>query len=114
MSNKTKVFIINTLHVTIYVVMVLSIFYIIYAAVAKAFGPILLATLGLLAIEVAVFVGSGMKCPITDLSQKYGSKNGYAFEGYVSKEIMDRIFNFFRALLIASIILLAIRYFGLF
>ena len=114
MNNKTKIFIINAFHVTIYAVMVLSIFYIIYAATAKVFGPILIATLTLLVIEVTVFVSCGMRCPITDLSQKYGSENGYAFERYLSKKTADRVFNFFRALLIASIILLVIGYFGLF
>jgi hypothetical protein len=114
MSNKTKVFIVNTFHVTVYLVMVSSIFYIIYAAIAKVFGPILIATLTLLSIEIAVFVGSGMRCPITDLSQKYGSEDGYAFERYLSKKTADRIFSFFRVLLIASIILLVIRYLGWF
>jgi len=114
MSNKTKIFIVNTFHVTIYVVMVLSIFYIIYAAIAKAFGPILLVTLSLLVLEVAVFVGSGMRCPLTDLSQRYGSENGYAFERYLSKRAVDRVFNFFRTLLIIAIIFLVGRYFGWF
>ena len=112
MSNKIKVFIINTFHVSVYVVMVLSIFYIIYSAIAKEFGLILFITLGLLVLEIAVFVGSGMRCPLTDLSQRYGSENGYAFERYLSKKTADQIFNFFRALLIIAIIFLAARYFG--
>lgn len=112
MSNKTKVFIINTFHVSVYAVMVISIFYIMYAAIARAFGPLLVITLGLLTLEVAVFVGSGMRCPLTDLSHHYGSENGYAFDRYLSKKVADQIFNFFRALLIIAIIFLIIRYFG--
>ena len=112
MADRVKILVVNTIHVIIYAVMVLSIFYIIYAAITKTFGLLLLVTLGLLFIEVAVFVGFGMRCPLTDLSKKYGSTDGYAFDRYLSKKNADQIFNIVRALLVASIILLIVRYLG--
>jgi hypothetical protein len=67
---------VRSVHTTIYVVMASSVFSVFYAGLVGAHGHWLLVALGLVAIEVAVFVGSGMKCPLTAVAARYGARPG--------------------------------------
>jgi hypothetical protein len=69
-------------------------------------GPLLTVSLILTAIEAAVFLGKGMKCPLTGLAQKYGAVKGYAFDTFLPEKFTKYTFRFFGTMLAAGLLLL--------
>jgi hypothetical protein len=63
---------IRGLHTAIYFVMAGSVLIVLYAGVFGAKGPWLWPALGLLGLEIVVFVGNGLKCPFTALVARLG------------------------------------------
>jgi hypothetical protein len=61
----------------IYIAIAVSTFVVFYAGVTGAQGAWFWTALGLLGIEVTVFAGSGMACPLTALAIKYGATTGH-------------------------------------
>lgn len=63
-------------HTVIYFVMAGSIFTVLYAGIVGANDWWVWLALALVSIEIVVFVGSGMKCPLTAVATKYGARPG--------------------------------------
>ena len=109
MSDARMLFLIRTFHTTIYLILAVSVVFLLVAALLGYFGPLLLVALLLISIEVIVFVASGMKCPLTDLAKKYGAEKGYAFDTFLPEALTKYTFRFFGLLLVIGLILLALR-----
>ena len=109
MSDARMLFLIRTFHTTIYLILAVSVVFLLVAALLGYFGPLLLVALLLISIEVIVFVASGMKCPLTDLAKKYGAEKGYAFDTFLPEALTKYTFRFFGVLLVLGLILLALR-----
>lgn len=103
---------IRLVHTIIYVVMALSTFTLVFAGLTGASGLWLWIALGLLAIEVMVFVGNGFKCPLTALAVRYGAVKGYAFDTYLPESVMRHTFWFFTSVMSIGLVLLALRWIG--
>lgn len=103
---KRRLFIIKTVHTVIYIIMVAAIFYIVYAAITKTYGPKLWVSLGLVLTEGLVFVGSGMKCPLTTLAKQHGDPKGYVGDMLLSETAARHMFRIFGAILIIGILVL--------
>jgi hypothetical protein len=104
---------IRTFHTTSYIIVAVSVVFLLVSALLGYFGPLLLVALILISIEVIVFVASGMKCPLTDLAKKYGAEKGYAFDTFLPEALTKYTFRFFGVLLVLGLILLALRMFRL-
>lgn len=102
---------VRTVHTIIYLVMAAATVYVLYCGLAGVWGPVLNFALFLLTIECAVFVGDGMKCPLTTLAQKYGAEKGYVFDTFLPERATRYTFRFFGSLLAIGLLLLVIRYF---
>jgi hypothetical protein len=109
MSDARMLFLIRTFHTTIYLILAVSVVFLLVAALLGYVGPLLLVALLLISIEVIVFVASGMKCPLTDLAKKYGAEKGYAFDTFLPEALTKYTFRFFGVLLVLGLILLALR-----
>lgn len=103
---------IRAVHKLIYVVMALSTFTLVYAGVTGQSGAWLWVALGLLAVEVVVFVGCGFKCPLTALAVRYGAVDGHAFDLYIPASIARHTFWFFTSVMVIGLVLLALRWTG--
>lgn len=101
---------VRTVHTIIYIVMAGSILALFYAGVSGASGSWLWFALGMTAIEVAVFVGSGMKCPLTAIATRHGAKPGQ--DTFFPEAITRHTLAFFGPLLAISLVLLAVRWSG--
>jgi hypothetical protein len=111
--NARKLAVVRLIHTIIYVVMAASTFVLLYAGISGQSGPWLFIAIGLLAIEVVVFVGNGFKCPLTALAVRYGAVRGYAFDTYLPESIMRHTFWFFTSLMVLGLVLLAFRWGGI-
>src|SRR5438128_180389 len=99
MSDSHMLFLIRTFHTTIYIILVVSVVFLLVSAIIGYFGPLLLAALLFIGIEVIVFVASGMKCPLTDLAKKYRAEKGYVFDSFLPESLTKYTFRFLGLLL---------------
>jgi hypothetical protein len=103
---------VRTVHTAIYIVMVAAIFVLLYASATGYVGFWLWVALGLLAVETVVFVGNGLKCPLTALAVSYGAETGYAFDTFLPERVTRNTFRFFGSLMVFGLVLLALRWAG--
>ena len=97
-------------HTAIYVVMACSVFAVFYAALVGARGQWLFVALALVAIEVVIFVASGMKCPLTAIAAKYGATHGA--DTFLPERITRHTLKFFGPLIGISLLLITARWSG--
>jgi hypothetical protein len=112
MNDTQRLAIVRTTHTAIYLVMAMATFVLLYAGVTGAQGAWLWMTLALLGIEVAVFAGNGMKCPLTALAVKYGATTGHVFDTFLPERWTRHTFRFFGSVMAAGLGLLALRWLG--
>lgn len=104
---------IRWVHTAIYVVMAVSTFVLLYAGLSGATGPWLWVALGLLAIESVVFVGNGMKCPLTALAVRHGATSGRVFDTFLPERATRYTFRFFGTVMVVGLGLLVGRWLGI-
>jgi hypothetical protein len=109
MSDSHMLFLIRTFHTTIYIILAVSVIFLLVSALLGYFGPVLLVALLCIGIEVIVFVASGMKCPLTDVAKKYGAEKGCVFDTFLPESLTKYTFRFFGVLLVIGLIVLALR-----
>jgi hypothetical protein len=112
MSDARLLVLVRGVHTAIYIVMVVSIFVLLYAGVTGYVGPWLWVALGLLAVETVVFVGNGLKCPLTALAVRYGAETGYAFDTFLPERVTRHTVRFFGSLMVLGLVLLTMRWVG--
>ena len=113
MTDRQLLTLIRTIHTAIYLVMALSTFVLVYAGATGSQGTWLWLALVLLAVEVVVFVGNGMRCPLTALAVRYGAETGYVFDTFLPERATRYTFNFFGTVMVVGLGLLILRWVGL-
>jgi hypothetical protein len=113
MSDARRLALVRGIHTGIYFVMVGAILVLLYAGVTGYIGWWLWASLGLLAVEAVLFVGNGMKCPLTAIAVRYGAETGHAFDTFLPERITRNTFRFFGSLTVLGLARLAVRWMGL-
>ena len=110
MTDAMRLTLVRGVHTAIYVVMAGSVFAVFYAGLVGASGQWLLVALALVAIEVMVFVGSGMKCPLSAVAVKYGAMPGA--DTVLPERLTRHTLKFFGPLIALSLLLIVIRWSG--
>lgn len=111
MTDALRLTLVRGVHTATYVVMACSVFAVFYAGVVGASGQWLLAALTLVAIEVVIFVASGMKCPLTALAVKHGAEPGA--DTFLPERLTRHTLTFFGPLIAFSLLPIAARWSGL-
>ncbi len=109
MQDRVKLAWVRSVHTAIYIVMASSVLFIDYCGITRHRGFLLAAALALVSLESIVFLGNGMKCPLTRLARKYGAVSGYAFDTLFPEKCTRHTFRVFGGLLVVGIVLLAIN-----
>ena len=110
MTNSQRLVLVRVVHTVIYVVMASSVFAVLYAGVSGARGAWLWVSLALVGIEVVIFVGSGMKCPLTAVAAKYGASTGD--DTLFPQSVTRFTLAFFGPLIVIAVALLVARWSG--
>lgn len=113
MTNNQLLMLIRTVHTAIYLVMAVATFVLVYAGLTGAAGAWLWIALALLAVEAIVYLGNGMKCPLTALAVRYGAEGGYVFDTFLPERATRYTFNFFGTVMVIGLVLLILRWVGL-
>jgi hypothetical protein len=112
MTDSKPLAVIRAVHTVLYMVMAASTLVLLYCGVAGVSGPLFWVALALLSVETVVFVGNGMKCPLTALAVKYGAEKGYAFDTFLPERFTRYTFRFFGTLMGFGLLLLVLRWLG--
>jgi hypothetical protein len=103
--------VVRAAHTAIYIVMAASTFVVLYAALTGNMGRWLLIPIGLLSFEVIVFVGGGMRCPLTAIAVDYGAvEGGPLFDTFLPERITRYTFRIFAPLIVLGLGLLCTRW----
>lgn len=104
---------VRTAHDLVYIVMAIAALLVLYAGITGVRGTWLAVALALILIEVAVYVGFGMRCPLAILAVRYGATTGHAFESVLSPRMARAAFLTVDAVGAAGLTLVAARWIGL-
>ena len=110
MNKAQGLLLIRWIHTMIYLVIVSSIGILLYAGITEYSGTWLWISLGLLAVETVVFLGNGMRCPLTALAVRYGAEKGYAFDTLLPERLTRYTFQFFGTLMVIGLLLMVLRW----
>ena len=111
--SRQRLTLVRLTHDLVYVVMAGATLAVLYAGLTGVRGPWLSVALALIAAEVAVFVGFGMKCPLAILALRYGAETGHAFEAALSPRASRAAFLTVDAIGAVGLALLAARWTGI-
>jgi hypothetical protein len=111
--SRQRLTLVRLAHDCVYVVMTAATLAVLYAGLTGATGPWLSVALALIATEVAVFVGFGMKCPLAIIAIRHGARTGHAFETTLTPRLSRAAFLSVDAIGAIGLTLLAARWVGL-
>jgi hypothetical protein len=110
MSDGQRLILVRGVHTAIYVVMAASAFALLFAGVTGAHGRWLWVAGGLMAVEVVVFAGSGMRCPLTAVAVRNGSLRAGVGDTFLPERVTRHTLHVFGPLLVVAVALLALRW----
>ncbi len=113
MTDAGRLWIVRGLHTAIYIVMSAACFAVLYAGISGQSGAWLHVALALVAIEVVVFAGCGLKCPLTAVAVRYGARQDGPYDTFFPERCTRHTFRVFGPLITLGLILNALRWFGL-
>lgn len=112
MTDADRLQVVRVLHAAIYLTMSWACFAVLYAGIWGRGGLWLTVALVLVAIETVVFVGSGMKCPLTAVAVRYGATKDGAYDTLFPEACTRYTLTVFGPLIIIGLGLNAGRWLG--
>lgn len=112
-SQDRGVAIVRGLHTVIYGVMVASTLILLHIGATGRHAAWLWAAAPLLAIEVAVLAGNGLKCPLTAIVDRYAGGSGRFPDTFLPEGLTRRTLWIFGPMLALALLLLAARRLGI-
>jgi hypothetical protein len=110
MIDADRLTVVRVVHTLIYVVMAASALLVLYAGVTGATGPWLWAAAGLTVIESVVFIGNGMRCPLTAVAVRYGARKDGAYDTLFPDRITRHTATVFGPIMAVGLILILLRW----
>jgi hypothetical protein len=110
-ASPVKLAVVRILHTIIYLIMASATLYVFYCGLAGSRNRLLAVAVTLVAFEGLVFLGNGMRCPLTDLAQKYGDPTGHVGDTFFPEGCTRYTFRAFGSLYLIGLALIAAEYF---
>ena len=110
MSGNWRLSAVRLVHTVIYGVMASACLLVLYAGLTGTAGRWLPIALGLVLVEAAVFVFSGLRCPLTALAVRYGASRDGAYDTCMPERITRYTAVVFGPIMVAGVALLVIRW----
>ncbi|MBX3480286.1 MAG: hypothetical protein KF842_07790 [Caulobacter sp.] len=110
MTDPQRLMLVRALHTAIYVIMATAVLLVLFAGLTGATGPWLWVALALVGIEVVVFAGSGMKCPLTAVVARYSGERPLVSDTFFPERCTRHTLRVFGPLIGLGVLLLAIRW----
>lgn len=110
MTERQRLRLVRAIHTVIYVVMASASFVMLYAGVTGAHGRWLWLAAGLMTVEIVVFIGSGLRCPLTAIAVKNGATREGVSDTFLPERMTRHTLQFFGPLILLAMALLAGRF----
>ena len=107
-----KVLTIKSIHLTLFILMCICLFYILYCAITSTYDWTLLTAIVIILINGLSIVLNRGRCPLTTLAEKYGAENGAVTHLIMPKWAARYVFKFFTLVAVIEVIWLGIGYFS--
>ena len=111
MNDLQRLALVRSVHTTIYMVMASAVLVVLFAGVTGAQGPWLAIAFVLVCAESLVFIGSGMKCPLTGLALKYAGPAAAVSDTFLPERLTRHTLAVFGPLALAGLGLVSVRWF---
>ncbi len=111
MTDKGRLFAVRAAHSLIYLVMASATVLVLFAGLTGATGRWLHVSLGLVLLEAAVFIGFGMKCPLTAVAVRYGATHDGPWDTFFPERCTRHTLTVFGPMMLVGVGLLLIRWF---
>jgi hypothetical protein len=111
MTNKT-VFLIKTVHLSLFFLMCISLVYAFYAAVVARYDGWLVAAMVMVFIDGLSIVLNKGRCPLTTLAEHYGAADGAVTHLVMPRWAARYVFKFFGVVFVIEAVWLAVGYFA--
>jgi hypothetical protein len=108
MASPERLFLIRLLHTVIYVIMAASALLVLFAGLTGAKGPWLPPALVLVLIESVVFIGFGLKCPLTAVVARHAD-GALVSDTLMPERLTRHTFKVFGPILAVGLALLTLR-----
>lgn len=109
MNEARKLWLARAAHTLIYAVMASSALAMLFAGITGARGIWLWLASGLVTIEVAVFVGSGLKCPLTAVVARHAAGREGISDTFLPKRLTRHTATVFGPIVAVAVALIAWR-----
>ncbi|MBU1174957.1 MAG: hypothetical protein KKH72_06095 [Alphaproteobacteria bacterium] len=114
LTDTQMLFAIRLVHTIIYVVNGTACFILLYAGITGRTGAWLWVALVLVAIETAVMLANGVKCPISPIADRYGArKDGFVYDVFIPTFLSRYTFEFFTVVVLLAGAFAGLRWIGL-
>lgn len=110
MAGNWRLSFVRAVHTLIYVVMATATVVVLFAGVTGAAGPWLWVALALVLLEAAVFIGCGMRCPLTAVAVRYGATKEGAYDTFFPERITRHTLRVFGPMMAVGVALILIRW----
>ena len=98
---------IKAVHTAVFILMACSAMYVLYSGITGFTGILTWIALSLLVLEVLIFTLNKRKCPLTQLSERYGAESGNVSSMFLPSLLVPHAINFLILLSIVGILLLS-------
>jgi hypothetical protein len=105
-----KLFILRFIHAAVFIIMVVSLFYILYCAVSRRYDWTLATALGFMFIEGLALAVNRFRCPLTTLAERWGSDHGAVTDIFLPGWLARNTFKIATVMVVVEVIWLAIGY----
>jgi len=112
MPDPVRLNLVRAAHSTVYIVMGISAFTVLYAGLTGRRSAWIWVAVVLLLGEAVVYIANGWSCPLTTLEVKYGSKTGHAFDWLAPERAMRYTFRSLTVIAVVGLMLLVLRQVG--
>lgn len=109
MTEDQRLNLVRAVHTAIYVVMAAAAFVLLYAGVTGARGAWLWVAGVLMTMECVVFIGSGMRCPLTAVAARHGADRKGVSDTFFPESVTRHTFRIFAPIIALAALLLAAR-----
>ncbi len=110
MLNK-KVFLIKSIHLALFIIMSICLFYVLYCAITRTYDWTLFTAMGVILIDGLSIALNRGRCPLTTLAEKHGAENGAVTHFILPAFCARYVFKFFTVLFAVEVIWLIFGYF---
>jgi hypothetical protein len=111
MTDHWRLFAVRCAHTLIYLVMAAATVLVLFAGVTGATGRWLQISIGLVLIEATVFIGCGMRCPLTAVAVRYGARHDGPWDTFFPERCTRHTLTVFGPMMVVGVGLLLARWF---